>query len=360
MDVNDWFAKGCHAHDAGQYRKAFRIFMKAALEDEVNGMGWVAAMYSGADICTRRLDKAMQWDIQAIEHGDCVGLGNLAVSYWMVGDLQASRHFLEQALAAGDNSAALKLAKLYSVSDKETARVRRLLKVVFSDENAVAPIDLEEAQVLLDELDARRKGSQGKGTQKGKGQRQAQQTKYAKQDDRAQSLPAAYGQKDGSPGVAVMLEKPRERKQRIRAMIEYELGNYKKAFKAFKALAKTYGNVHAMNCLGHMLHDGEGVTLSYEQSIKWFDRAVERGHVQSMVDLARVYRDKGEFGLYRYFLERAFWAGNDEAALLLAKLYAVSDKEVQRVKGYLAHVVKSKTAAVNLVYEAKVLLKQYG
>jgi beta-phosphoglucomutase-like phosphatase (HAD superfamily) len=62
--------------------------------------------------------------------------------------------------------------------------------------------------------------------------------------------------------------------------------------------------------------------------------------------------------LYCVYLKQVKKHGSDRAILLLAKLYNISAKKNRRVKKLLKQVLKSKTSTVDLIYEAKSVLKQ--
>ena len=82
---------------------------------------------------------------------------NLAVSYRHLGDIRQARYWFEKSFASregGDGSAALALAKLYMVSDKETETVIKYLRIACACEpyETISLDEFEEAQRLLAEF----------------------------------------------------------------------------------------------------------------------------------------------------------------------------------------------------------------
>jgi TPR repeat protein len=69
----------------------------------------------------------------------------------MKGDIRKSKKWFEKAIKSGDGSAALQLAKLYMVSDKEKDTVKFYLKHAINNEN-MCEADIEEAEKLLSEM----------------------------------------------------------------------------------------------------------------------------------------------------------------------------------------------------------------
>jgi TPR repeat protein len=91
--------------------------------------------------------------MKAIEAGELTSLLNLAITYRMRGDMVSAKHWFEKALDSGDPEAALQLAKLYMVSEKEHETVRRYLELVINDELSLE-VSREEAVDLLKGLPA--------------------------------------------------------------------------------------------------------------------------------------------------------------------------------------------------------------
>lgn len=334
------FEKACNLADGGHDEKAFRLFMRlAATENSTEksaAMGWIATMYSDSKFLPQQLDKSIKWDTKAIQSaGDYKSFHRLAITYKLAGDMQGAKYFYEKALASGyDDGAALDLAKLYNVSEKETPRVKDLLKIVIKSKY-VCQADVEEAQDLLEELELREKYP-------------LPENDIEPEENHAQVV----------CGESICGDTPLMHQKLLNVEIMHELRYYRKAFKGFKSLAETYNNPKAMDYLGHMYRYGEGVCQDYEKSIEWYQRAISLGHVESLVNLAILYRGTPKISLYKFYLERAMHAGSDKATLLLAKLYGLSDKETQRVKALLNQVISSESATVDLVYEAEMLLKQ--
>lgn len=143
------FQRGDALEEQGCFEQAFEEFSAGATAGDASCMTRLALMYTlgkGVDCCD--FDKAIEWEMKAHEAGGSVAQFNLGITYRMKGDLLEARACFEKALSAGDNSAALELAKLYIVSPKEIATVRANLGLVLADES-LCDSEREAAWALL-------------------------------------------------------------------------------------------------------------------------------------------------------------------------------------------------------------------
>ena len=108
-------------------------------------------MYTCGEGCECNYDRAIEWELKAIDAGDVTAMNNVGISYRIKGDIVKSKYWFEKALEAGEDGAALELAKLYMVSEKELGKVKEYLLKVISSSN-VCEAEVEEAQQLLVEL----------------------------------------------------------------------------------------------------------------------------------------------------------------------------------------------------------------
>lgn len=136
------------AYDAADYATAFRLFTQCAELGESAAMSRLALMCDLGHGVPIDIEAAVAWDLKAIEAGCTSSLFNLAVTFRRCGQIRSSRLWFERALDAGHGEAAIELAKLYSVSDREAdtaiAYLRRALE--FDD---LIEDDRAEAQELL-------------------------------------------------------------------------------------------------------------------------------------------------------------------------------------------------------------------
>ena len=135
----------------------------------------------------------------------------------------------------------------------------------------------------------------------------------------------------------------------------YENGDYRTAFKLFLQAAED-GDVDAMNRIAIMYTCGEGVICDYDKSIEWEKKAIASGSTSALLNIGITYRIKGDIKLSKYWFEKSLDSGDGEAALQLAKLYLVSDKEIDRVKAYLSIAINSERMCEASIEEAKQLL----
>lgn len=124
------------AYDRGHLNKAFKLFLAGAESGDVDSMAMVAVMYGAGEGVRIDLHQSIEWDQKAIAAGSELAFLNIAITYRCVGDLVNARHYFERALESGDGEAALQLAKLYMVSDKENETVRKYLNIAIDSTNA--------------------------------------------------------------------------------------------------------------------------------------------------------------------------------------------------------------------------------
>ncbi|MCX4030520.1 sel1 repeat family protein [Endozoicomonas sp. SM1973] len=151
MDNDTLFQKADELHEKGDFKSAFHMFLKAAENGDSSCMLRVALMYSCGEGVECDYDKAEEWELKAVDCGDISGMKNLGITYRIKGDIRKSKEWFEKALKAGDGSAALELAKLYMVSEKETKTVMKYLQIAISSKN-MCESDIEEAEDLLSQF----------------------------------------------------------------------------------------------------------------------------------------------------------------------------------------------------------------
>lgn len=142
------------AEEDGDEKKAFLLYQILSKKGDAWAMSALARFYDQGKVVDFDLEESMAWDLKAIAAGCKTSLFNLAVTYRRHGDSRKAREWFERSLAAGDASAALELAKLYLVSDKENERVVKYLSVVIASRAGidVSEDDMEEALSLMKEM----------------------------------------------------------------------------------------------------------------------------------------------------------------------------------------------------------------
>lgn len=123
-------------------------------------------------------------------------------------------------------------------------------------------------------------------------------------------------------------------------VLAYEKKAYRKAFKLFlSGLANN--EFDCLYKLSHMYTTGLGVGCSYEKAIEMDLKLFHLGNISGAFNLGIDYRMIGDIKKSKYWFETAFNLGDMDAALELAKLYMVSDLEVEKIKHFLKLVVQS-------------------
>jgi TPR repeat protein len=113
-----------------------------------------------------------------------------------------------------------------------------------------------------------------------------------------------------------------------------------------------------MSRLAEMYNSGEHVDQDYKKALDWHKRASKGGEPCFLRSVANTYRLMGNMANYKIWLERAYAGGDGEAALQLAELYMVSDKEFETIKKYLEAAINSESICEEDVDEAKSLLEK--
>lgn len=151
MNNDELFQKAHELYEDGDYSSAFDLFLKAAENGDTGSMLRIATMYTCGEGVDCSYDKAEEWELKAIECGDITGMVNLGITYRMKGDIRKSKEWFQKALKAGDGSAALELAKLFMVSEKETETIIQYLNQAISSES-ICESEIEEAEKLLSDF----------------------------------------------------------------------------------------------------------------------------------------------------------------------------------------------------------------
>ena len=151
MKNEDLFNKADEAYRNGDVKLAFRLFSLASEGGDSSAMSRLAMMYGDGEGIPYDFDKSVYWDLQAIDAGCTSSMSNLAITYRNYGDTREARKWFEKAYKAGDVDAALELAKMLLVSDKEQEQVKVLLNQVIASKEACSS-SVEEAQEILKSL----------------------------------------------------------------------------------------------------------------------------------------------------------------------------------------------------------------
>ncbi|MFC5473458.1 tetratricopeptide repeat protein [Paraherbaspirillum soli] len=147
MDEVDIFLQADAAYDTGDLASAFNLFLQAAEKGNCDAMCRIALMYESGEGIACDIDKSIYWDLKAIDAGSTTSLLNLGITYRRLGNIRKAKYWFEKSLETGDGEAALELARLYSVSDKEIDTVKRYLNIAISS-NSLSEASLEEAREL--------------------------------------------------------------------------------------------------------------------------------------------------------------------------------------------------------------------
>jgi TPR repeat protein len=113
------------------------------------------------------------------------------------------------------------------------------------------------------------------------------------------------------------------------ALRAHDEGRHAAAFKALKRLSANGGDAEAFHMLGYMYDNGQGTRRNSRLALQWYLRSFGAGLSISAMNIATIYRDRGdrkrEFEWYR----RAADLGDGDAKVEVAIRY-LSGKGVRR------------------------------
>jgi len=109
---------------------------------------------------------------------------------------------------------------------------------------------------------------------------------------------------------------------------------FEEAFQIFMAMAKR-GDVTGMDRVANMYDDGEGVRRSRGRAITWYLKAIDAGSSIARHNLGLTYLRNRDTRRARYWLEKSLACGHRDSALDLAHIFLVSEREFDRIRGYL-------------------------
>ena len=141
----------------------------------------------------------------------------------------------------------------------------------------------------------------------------------------------------------------------------WDAGAHKKALSLFLKAAVA-GETHALNSVGYLLDHGVGVKQDSTAARQWYRKAARAGDIAGCANLAICYRDEGNFRWARYWFERAYAAGDGDAALELGRLFLWEGphKNHRKVVDYLTKAMAAPQVTPNGREEAGKLLKSLG
>jgi TPR repeat protein len=144
------------AWDAGQNKRAFKLFLAAAQDGEVDAFNSVGYFYDHGIGVKRDADSAYAWYRRAALRGNLTGILNLGIWYRDSGNLRRSKLWFEKAHAKGDGSAAFELGKIWMRrrSSLHAKRARHYLTTA-ARSKFISEDERTEARVLLGNLKAR-------------------------------------------------------------------------------------------------------------------------------------------------------------------------------------------------------------
>ena len=119
------------------------------------------------------------------------------------------------------------------------------------------------------------------------------------------------------------------------------------------------GDAFCMQDVANMYSIGEGTEINYTKSEEWDEKFQNAMKYSSEYNKAINYRLRGDILEYKKILERVVLTGDGEAALDLAKLYMISEREKENIIKYLKMTIASSKVCEASIEEAEEFLENY-
>lgn len=156
-DLDDSYFKALDLEKNGDLAGAFSLFMQGASLGDDGAQNAVGLSYDTGSGVEKDKDKAIAWFKKAWRTSKYTGYClNVALTYAEIGRRRRAMYWWHKAIAKGDGSAALSLAKFLLESNRHQTsnRILGLLKMAAECQEPwqISPDEREEAQKLLEDL----------------------------------------------------------------------------------------------------------------------------------------------------------------------------------------------------------------
>jgi TPR repeat protein len=139
----------------------------------------------------------------------------------------------------------------------------------------------------------------------------------------------------------------------------WDRGDTRRAFILFRRLAQR-GDAGAQLNVGYCFDQGIAVRRNITKAMYWYRRAHANGQLGAATNIGTVFRDRDQVRRAILWFERALKAGDDFAALEIAKIYLKSDAQRERAYKYLKIVSESDSVSTGDQEAARTLLQEYA
>jgi TPR repeat protein len=137
----------------------------------------------------------------------------------------------------------------------------------------------------------------------------------------------------------------------------YDDGKFKEALNIFRKIAKN-GDDSAMDRIGTMYANGEGVEKNISKAIEWYKKSVVNGGLTSLYNLGLIYKCENNINESKRWFTMALNEGDTDASVELAKLYL--DNDVNKAISYLKIALLDDNLILDVKEEAESLLRSLG
>jgi TPR repeat protein len=111
-EMSDLVVEAYRLWDAGNNKRAFSLFAKAAERKESISYNTLGYFYDHGIGVKKNQEKALYWYKRAARVGDYVAQHNIGLCYLNIGNIERARFWLNRSVANGDEAAMESLQKL--------------------------------------------------------------------------------------------------------------------------------------------------------------------------------------------------------------------------------------------------------
>jgi TPR repeat protein len=149
---SDDFARACEVWDGGDVKLAYRLFHSLALRGDLGAQLNVGYFFDQGIGVRRNETKALFWYRRAYRRKHASAANNIGTIYRDRGETDRAIRWFQRAVALGDESGLLEIAKLRLRDGKQKARTLKYLERV-TRSSSVTQAESEEAKKLLGDLE---------------------------------------------------------------------------------------------------------------------------------------------------------------------------------------------------------------
>jgi TPR repeat protein len=156
IDPQKLFIEAEQHEEKGDFKNAFRCFLKAAQLGDSSCQVNVGNLYADGKGVKKDFKKAAYWYKMAIKNGERCGATNLAIEYRKAHRLRAAVIWFKKAIEMSDGEACVELAKIYrNRKGGQAIAIGLLRQALLMSRRDITEYGIEEAESLLKDITAK-------------------------------------------------------------------------------------------------------------------------------------------------------------------------------------------------------------